>query len=40
LIEGFKERKGNVDAKAANTTEDSTSIPTANTIDVDAVSVK
>ena len=41
MIEGFKERKGNVDAKAAktaNTPEDSTS--TANTIDVDAVSVK
>ncbi|MBW4498057.1 MAG: DUF1232 domain-containing protein [Scytonema hyalinum WJT4-NPBG1] len=41
MIEGFKERKGNADAKAAkapNTPEDSTS--TASTIDVDAVSVK
>ncbi|BAY45021.1 hypothetical protein SAMD00079811_26230 [Scytonema sp. HK-05] len=38
MIEGFKERKGNVDVKAANTAENSTS--TANTIDVDAVSVK
>lgn len=41
MIEGFKERKGNVDAQAAktdSTTADSTS--TANTIDVDAVSVK
>ncbi|MBW4633050.1 MAG: DUF1232 domain-containing protein [Iphinoe sp. HA4291-MV1] len=38
LIEGFKARKGNVDAKAPSTTEDSTS--SANTIDIDAVSVK
>ncbi len=37
-IEGFKARKGNVDAKAANTAGDSTS--NADTIDVDAVSVK
>lgn len=40
LIEGFKERKANVDAKVANTVEDSTSTPSANTIDVDAVSIK
>ncbi|ARV60689.1 hypothetical protein BZZ01_20565 [Nostocales cyanobacterium HT-58-2] len=41
MIEGFKQRRGNVDAKATNTTEDSTSSAnTANTIDVDAVSVK
>jgi uncharacterized membrane protein YkvA (DUF1232 family) len=41
MIEGFKERKGNVDAKAtktASTVENSTS--TGNTVDVDAVSVK
>ena len=38
VIEGFKARKGNVDAEAANTPEVSTS--TANTVDVDAVSVK
>ncbi|MBW4625393.1 MAG: DUF1232 domain-containing protein [Brasilonema octagenarum HA4186-MV1] len=39
MIEGFKTRKGQVDAQATNsTTQDSTS--SANTIDVDAVSVK
>ncbi|WP_017315553.1 YkvA family protein [Mastigocladopsis repens] len=39
MIEGFKQRKGNVETKAANTTEGSTST-SANTIDVDAVSLK
>ncbi|MBP5975930.1 DUF1232 domain-containing protein [Brasilonema sp. CT11] len=39
MIEGFKTRKGQVDPQATNnTTQDSTS--SANTIDVDAVSVK
>lgn len=38
VIEGWKARKGDVDATAPNTTEDSTA--TANTIDVDATSVK
>lgn len=39
MIEGFKQRKGQVDAEVANTTtQDSTS--SAKTIDVDAVSVK
>lgn len=38
VIEGFKARKGDVDTTAANTAEAST--PNADTIDVDAVSVK
>ncbi|MCC5614662.1 DUF1232 domain-containing protein [Nostoc sp. CHAB 5836] len=38
VIEGWKARKGDVGAEAANTTEGSTS--TGSTIDVDAVSVK
>ncbi|BAZ33065.1 hypothetical protein NIES4074_55750 [Cylindrospermum sp. NIES-4074] len=38
VIEGWKARKGDVDTTAPNTTEDFTS--TANTIDVDATSVK
>jgi uncharacterized membrane protein YkvA (DUF1232 family) len=38
VIEGWKARKGGVDTNAPNTSEDSTS--TANTINVDAVSVK
>jgi uncharacterized membrane protein YkvA (DUF1232 family) len=38
VIEGWKARKGNADAEATSTAEDSTS--TANTIDVDAFSVK
>ncbi|NMG19722.1 YkvA family protein [Brasilonema bromeliae] len=43
MIEGFKARKGQVDAQATNTTSNTTTEgPTAspNTIDVDAVSVK
>ncbi|WP_017653921.1 YkvA family protein [Fortiea contorta] len=38
VIEGWKARKGNVDNSTPNTPEETTS--TANTIDVDAVSVK
>ncbi|RUR85970.1 YkvA family protein [Chlorogloeopsis fritschii PCC 9212] len=38
LIEGFKARKGQVEAQVANTAEDSTS--SSATVDVDAVSVK
>jgi uncharacterized membrane protein YkvA (DUF1232 family) len=38
VIEGWKARKGNVDSNTPATSEDYTS--TANTIDVDAVSVK
>jgi uncharacterized membrane protein YkvA (DUF1232 family) len=38
VIDGWKARKGNVDTEADNTAEDSTA--TANTIDIDAVSVK
>ncbi|NJM73045.1 MAG: DUF1232 domain-containing protein [Scytonema sp. RU_4_4] len=38
LIEGFKARKGNVDATVTDTTEGSAS--STSTIDVDAVSVK
>lgn len=38
VIEGWKARKGDVDTTAPNTNQDSTS--TANTIDVDATSVK
>ncbi|MDM9382247.1 YkvA family protein [Chlorogloeopsis sp. ULAP01] len=38
VIEGFKARKGKVEAQVADTTEDSTSA--SDTIDVDAVSVK
>lgn len=38
VIEGFKARKGDVEAKTADTAEVST--PNANTIDVDAISLK
>ena len=38
VIEGWKTRKGNLDTEAPNTSNDSTS--TADTVDVDAVSVK
>jgi uncharacterized membrane protein YkvA (DUF1232 family) len=38
VIEGFQARKGNVDAKTVNTTDDSPA--NANTIDIDSVSVK
>ncbi|WP_341524620.1 YkvA family protein [Nostoc sp. UHCC 0302] len=38
VIEGWKARKGNLDTEAPNTSKNSTS--TADTIDVDAVSVK
>lgn len=38
VIEGWKAKKGNVDPNISNTSEDYT--PNANTIDVDAVSVK
>ncbi|MBW4593050.1 MAG: DUF1232 domain-containing protein [Brasilonema angustatum HA4187-MV1] len=40
MIEGFKQRKGQVDAEVASNTQDSTSSANANTIDVDAVSIK
>jgi uncharacterized membrane protein YkvA (DUF1232 family) len=41
VVEGFQARKGNVDAKTANTANTAEDSPVnANTIDVDSVSVK